>query len=162
MKRNLPIYLKDDSGVSAVEFALIAPVLLFMCIGMIDYGLFIHEKMRVENMAQASSDYMIGGGQEDDLTSDIVEAYGSSTGEPTREGGGGTSEYRISAEMQCDCSNGAANDCGPVNECAINEEGGYRRRYYEVTVSKEYNTLVPYLVIPSSMTLTGTARIQID
>lgn len=49
----------DLSGVSAVEFALIAPVLLVMVLGMADLGRYYFSKMEVMGAVRAGAQYVI-------------------------------------------------------------------------------------------------------
>lgn len=49
-------FLRDRRGVSAIEFALIAPVLLTMCLGVAEVGRYIHLRLKITNAASNVSD----------------------------------------------------------------------------------------------------------
>ena len=52
----LKSYLKDKTGIAAVEFALLFPPLVLMMVGAIDFGVYMNHKMKVENAARAAVD----------------------------------------------------------------------------------------------------------
>ena len=43
--------LKNENGAAAVEFALIAPILLLLLVGTVEFGWFIHMKMTLNSAA---------------------------------------------------------------------------------------------------------------
>jgi Flp pilus assembly protein TadG len=47
--------IRDTSGTAAIEFGLIAPVLLLMIIGMFVFGIAIHDYLTVTNAAEAGA-----------------------------------------------------------------------------------------------------------
>src|SRR5215471_2010430 len=49
------LHMRDISGTAAIEFGLIAPVLLLMIIGMFVFGIAIHDYLTVTNAAQAGA-----------------------------------------------------------------------------------------------------------
>ncbi len=61
--------LKSARGSSVIEFALIAPVLLLMVVGAIDFGTFIYQKMQMQSAARAGAQYAI---QSDATVSDTA------------------------------------------------------------------------------------------
>ena len=152
---------RNEEGVAAIEFSFIAPILLLLCVGMLDFGMVIYEKMRLENMAQAAADYLINGGSDDNLEDDVLNAYKSDS-ESAQEEQRGISVLDINIDLQCECSDGSSINCSLANTCGEAVEGGYRRRFYSVTVGKQYETFLPYGVIPQQIDLQGSARIQLD
>ena len=61
----LSSFVQCQRGVAAVEFALIAPILLILLIGVFDFGMFINTQMRLENLSRSIAEYIIQGGEED-------------------------------------------------------------------------------------------------
>lgn len=153
-------YLKAESGVAAIEFSFIAPILLLVCVGMLDFGLVTYEKMRLENMAQAAADYLINGGSDNNLQADVLDAYDSGSG--GRAGSPSVTGPSVQIDLQCECSTGTEVNCSLANTCGDEVAGGYRRRFYSVTIDKEHQTLLPYGVIPQKINLQGSARVQLD
>ena len=62
----------DQSGVAAVELALIAPVLTLMSIAVTDIGMGVYRKMQVENAAQVGAQYAMRNGFDTDAISKAV------------------------------------------------------------------------------------------
>lgn len=50
--------LRDDRGVSAVEFALIAPILILILVGILDLGRAVNAYVTVGNAAREGSHYL--------------------------------------------------------------------------------------------------------
>jgi len=65
MKMLLQRFLRDERGVSAVEFALIAPVLLFSLLGVVDLGHAVYQRADMESALRSGIQYFMNGG--DDL-----------------------------------------------------------------------------------------------
>ena len=152
--RKLSFFI-DRSGVAAVEFALVAPILLFALVGIIDTALYIHDKMKVEAAARASVDYVIkSNGDDEALMMSVLSGYfddGSS--ENTWQD---ALDYEVS--LYCECaSDGVEMDCS--ESC---DAGDYKRRYFGVEVSKLHKTLMSYPGLPPTMTLQGGAKIRLD
>jgi Flp pilus assembly protein TadG len=54
--------LRDRCGATAVEFALLAPVLTVMLLGIVDFGNLAYAQMQVATSAQAGADYALHNG----------------------------------------------------------------------------------------------------
>lgn len=59
-------FRRDDSGVSAVEFALVAPVLLICLVGIYDVGTMVYKRTDMHSALRSGTQYFMNGG--DDLT----------------------------------------------------------------------------------------------
>ncbi|PYE26765.1 TadE-like protein [Rhizobium sp. PP-CC-3A-592] len=64
---------RDNSGVAAVEFALVAPLFLLLIVGLVDLGFAYHAKLRVNAAISAASYYAFQKGQA--LTAATAPAY---------------------------------------------------------------------------------------
>lgn len=66
-------FSRDERGVSAVEFALVAPVLLACLIGIYDVGTMVYKRADMQSALRSGTQYFMNGG--DDLTKaqDIVQ-----------------------------------------------------------------------------------------
>ncbi|MCH7929955.1 MAG: pilus assembly protein [Proteobacteria bacterium] len=51
--------LKSARGAAVIEFALLAPIVLLMVVGAIDFGTFIYQKMQLQSAARAGAQYAI-------------------------------------------------------------------------------------------------------
>lgn len=146
-------YFLEESGVAAVEFALISPVLILILVGIIDYGLIINEKMKLEMVSRSTTEYMLNDGDEGSILEDILAHFypEEAAEDPTM------SSMSIDVQMVCECEGEEVIACN--GSCDV---GDYKRRYYEVTIGKTYATIFPYPGIQSQFGLQGHSRMQID
>lgn len=149
----LKIFWGEDRGVAATEFALVAPVFIFLIIGVFDYGSLMFERMRMENMAHSAADYMVAGGAEEYLADDLFQNYFS---DETQQSG---SPISLQTERSCECENGGAISCDAgVCEGGLND---YKRQFQTVEISKTYRLSFSYPGLPEEQVITGRARIQV-
>lgn len=136
---------KQRQANAVIEMALIAPTLVFLLIGLADYGTAIYNRMQVQHAAQAGADFAMRNGFN---SAAIVAAVTNASGfvglaatPPPVEGCGCATASAVTPAV-----------CGSV--CA----GGATAGTY-VTVSAEgtYTTLLSYPGIPSSFTFTATS-----
>jgi pilus assembly protein CpaE len=66
--------LKDLGGQSAVEFALIAPVLVVGLVGAVDLGFNLYQRSDLESAVRSGAQYFMNGGKEVDTAVSIVDA----------------------------------------------------------------------------------------
>ena len=59
-------FARDRKGVSAVEFALVAPVLMIALLGVVDIGNIVYQRADMESALRAGVQYFMNGG--DDLS----------------------------------------------------------------------------------------------
>lgn len=147
-------YFGDVSGIAAVEFAFLAPILLFILIGTIDVGLYMNDKMRLEAISRAAVEYLIVTRDEETVMEEVIAPYYDSLGEV-----GWEASFELETEMICECEGGE-----PV-ECALGfcpDEGDYKRRFYQVNVTKTHDTLFVYPGFDAEIDLVGSAKMQLD
>lgn len=146
----MKFFLKNQSGIAAVEFALLAPILIVLFIGVVDMGLYINDKIKVEMTARAAAEYLVISRDEDGVDENIVEPYYL---------GMSTPPHTIETELVCECEDGSQLDC--VDEIC-EDEGDYKRRFYNVSLTKTHDTLFVYPGFNSSIDLVGEAKLQLD
>lgn len=147
MNRNAS-YISGNDGLAAVEFALIAPFLIALLIGMMDFGMYINQRMQMENIARAAAEYVVKGGEEANVMTDVIaEAV------PATE----LAAFTFDSGSVCECSSD-----GAEIDCALTCDEGYQRRFYFFSMSREYTPMFPYPGIPESITLAGDARLQVQ
>jgi Flp pilus assembly protein TadG len=56
MMRTLHSFAKDQAGTAAIEFALVLPALLTLCLGMFEFASFVTADMKLNNTAQLMAD----------------------------------------------------------------------------------------------------------
>lgn len=141
-------YLQSEKAVAATEFALTAPMLMFLMVSIIDLGSYIRDRMRLEQISRASVDYIMQGGEEDNIQTDVLSFF-----DPSH-----VDSYTLNTERICTCSDGFATDCSAIT-C---DHGDYSRQYVQVTVDRVFTTFMPYPGIPQQMSLSGSARMRLD
>jgi len=154
MNKNKRNYFQNEKGVAAVEFALIAPILMMILIGIIDFGMYINQKMHLENTARAAAEYVMKGGDEADVQSNVINVTDRLKVE---------NEEDLNVEMEnlCECDSGVKISCSAASVCSSSGTG-YKRRFFTVRINMNYSTIFPYPGFPSSMTLSGHARLQVE
>ena len=67
-------FLRDRNGLGAVEFAVLAPVLILMFVALADLGLGIYQNMQVDSAAQYGAQYALVNGYNSDAITSAVQA----------------------------------------------------------------------------------------
>lgn len=57
LKLRLVRSARDEDGVAAVEFSLLAPVLFFCCLAVVDAGLAVGERMTIDHVLRAGANF---------------------------------------------------------------------------------------------------------
>jgi Flp pilus assembly protein TadG len=140
---------RDVRGVIAVEFAIIAPVLLLVMICTIDLGMGIYRQMQVESAAQAGAEYAIAHGFSASIPNAVVNATSFS----------GITASPAPAQF-CGC---AATSGVTSASCGSTCPGGAAAGTY-VTVSAQgsYNTILPYPLLPNTFTFASQSTVRIQ
>lgn len=141
-------FIASESGAAAVEFSFLAPILILLMVGLMDMGTYIRDRMRLEQISRAAVDYLMQGGQEENIQMDVLAYYDSEN----------SGSYTITPERICTCGDGVAQDCSAMS-CST---GDYSRQYVQVTIDRTFTTLFPYPGIPQEMSLSGYSRMRLD
>jgi Flp pilus assembly protein TadG len=142
-------WVRDRSGVAAIEFAFIGPLLVLMFVCLTDLGLGIYAKMQVNNAAQYGAQYALVNGYD---ASAITAAVKSSSD---------VGSLTVTPSSFCGCP--GANGVLPTLTCGIGcTDGSTPGTYVRVSVTHSYATLIPYPGLPANFTLTSksTARLK--
>lgn len=140
-------YFGDEQGASAVEFALIAPVIIMLFVVTIDLGFLMRDKMQLQNAVFSIADYVAQAQSADNLNQVAAEVYNDDAG-----------NVDFSAEFTCACSDGIVVSC-PVTCIG---DGDYQRRYVTVSGEGTFDTLFPYPGTFDSMDFSSSARVRVD
>jgi len=139
----------DDQGLSGIEFALIAPVLILSFIATADFGLAIYAKMEVENAAQAGTEYAARNGY---TNSSISSAVTSATSLSGLSANPAPTEF-----CGCPSTSGVTTaTCG--TNCA---SGAVAGTYVSSSAQATYSTIISYPGIPNSYTFSSTSTVRI-
>ena len=148
--RKLVAFAHDnDEGLSGIEFAIIAPVLILSFIATADFGLAIYAKMEVENAAQAGTEYAARNGYtSSSVTSAVTSATNlsglSATPAPSQFCGCPTTSGVTTATCNTNCASGAV-----------------AGTYVSASAQATYSTIISYPGIPSSYTFSSTSTVRI-
>ena len=139
-----------QNGQSAVELALVTPILVVLLLVAADFARVFYTSIAVNNAARAAAQYG---------SSSIVTAA-DSAGMTAAAQADGWSGLNVSAS-QCTClTSTTVTECTTIDStyCTNNPAA----TYVLVTVTAPFNTLVTYPGLPSSITLTGHAIMQVQ
>ncbi len=141
---------RDVRGVAAIEFAIVAPMLVLAMVCTADLGLGIYRKMQVQNAAQAGAEYAIVHGY---VSASITTAVSNAT---TFSGISGTPAP--SQFCGCPSSTGVTTtDCGGT--CSGGSSPG---TYVSVGAQATYTTILPYPIMPNSFTFNAQSTVRIQ
>jgi Flp pilus assembly protein TadG len=143
-------FARNDSGVAAIEFAVLGAVLCMIVVAVGDLGLGFYSNMQVQNSAQAGAQYAaVHGFNSTSVTNAVTNA---------------TSVAGITASPAptqfCGCVTGstmATATCGSV--CANGMTAG---TYVSVSAARTYSTLISYPGFPASYSQTATSTVRIQ
>jgi Flp pilus assembly protein TadG len=136
-------------GAAAVEFAFIAPILILMVVGVVDFGMGIYRKMQVQNAAQAGAQYAMLHGFSPSISTAVTAAstYAGITASPapTQFCGCPTSSGVTTAACSSNCADGSVSG----SYVSVSSQGGYQ-------------TILPYPMIPNSFTFSAQSTVRVQ
>jgi Flp pilus assembly protein TadG len=143
-------FIRAESGVAAIEFAVLGAVLCLIVVAVGDLGLGFYSYMQVQNSAQAGAQYAAVHGFDSAKISNAVTNATSITGITASP----------APQQFCGCVSGttvATATCGSV--CADGMSAG---TYVSASAQRDYSTLISYPGFASTyhQTATSTVRIQ--
>lgn len=144
-------FLKCERGIAAIEFAMILPVLALILVGVIDYGMFINQRMKLQDLARTATQYVVQGGSAANVTADIIQAsdfYSAAS----KKG----QKIDVVPDVQCECAGGTPVSCTGI----CTGVGNYVRRFYSMTLSSTYKPIFAYPGVSKGVTMSGYARMQ--
>ena len=146
--------LRSDSGTSLIEFALVAPILIFMLIGLIEVGRYAMLSIVAANAARAGVQYGAQSLTTASDTSGIKNAAlqdGLNLSNWTASGGGVTAQYL------CSVNGGALQTC----TTSTNGPAANTIYYVSVQVTGTFKSLVNYPGIPTNIPVSGKAVMRV-
>ncbi|HEY4722139.1 MAG TPA: TadE/TadG family type IV pilus assembly protein, partial [Anaerolineae bacterium] len=104
-------FFQSERGIAAIEFAMILPVLTLILIGIADYGMFINQRMKLQDLSRTITQYVVQGGSDANVMADIVQTSDFYTASIAK----GQAVDVVTA-TQCECAGGATVSC--TSSCA--------------------------------------------
>lgn len=151
-KRRVRTFVFFEAGTSLVEFALVAPVLIALLVGLIDVGRYMYFGILSEHAARAAVQY---GSQNLRTASDsagmvaAAMADGQNLSNWTQTTGG------ITAIHTCSVSG------APATTCASGAPTAGTVYYVSVTVNGTFKALFNYPGIPNNVPISATATMRV-
>jgi Flp pilus assembly protein TadG len=144
-----------EKGQSAVELALIVPVLALILVAIADFGRVFFISVAVNNAARAGAQY---GSQTNTTAQDSAGIVAQASAD-----GANIPNFGTPTASLCVCSNPDADHpaCSTISStyCA---DASPKAVYVTVNTSATFSTILTYPGVPSSMTLTGQAIMQVQ
>jgi Flp pilus assembly protein TadG len=146
--------LRSDSGTSLIEFALVAPILIFMLIGLIEVGRYAMLSIVAANSARAGVQYGAQSLATATDTTGIKNAAvqdGLNLSNWTASGGG------VTAKSLCTVNGGALQTC----TTSTNGPPANTIYYVSVQVTGTFKSLMSYPGIPTNIPVSGKAVMRV-
>lgn len=143
--------LASKSGSSAVEFALIAPVVGLLLLGMFDFSRLLSRKMAVDNAARAGAEYAVRFGYDSSNIAAAITAATSVSGISATP----------SPTQSCGCPDAASGIA--VVACGTNcPSGGSAGKYVIINAAADYNFLFPWPGVSNPFPLAASEKVRIQ
>ena len=137
------LFFRDVAGAAALELALIAPLLAALTLGLTDTGRAIGQRMQLIDAAQQGIQFGQLRNPIGDDVSGVLAAIGPGKPEHARN---------TTIALYCECV------IGTQVACSITcPENALLRRYLDITITENYNTLFPYPFIGAAVPLQAHA-----
>ncbi len=146
---------RDESGSSILEFALTAPLLIFLAIGTIQVGTFMYDGIEVSNAARAAVQYATDGSGTDPApayldTPGIVAAAKADATDLTL-----TKPTASDVTIYYTCNSAPTVEYATAPTCS--GAGNHVNTFVKVVAAGTFASFLTFTGIPSSITITRTA-----
>jgi Flp pilus assembly protein TadG len=142
-----------NRGLAAVEFGLIAPVLIALLLGLFDFGLAYQQQLNVNAAAEQGASYAVTNGFDTTQITNVVTRAGGIQASPA-------------PTETCGCPNatsGITASSSPTPPCTVKcPDGSYPGVYVSVTALLSYSTVVPWPGLTNPLQLTSTEMVRIQ
>jgi Flp pilus assembly protein TadG len=184
--RSLAHGWRDDRGIAAIEFALIAPLVAVVLAGTVDFGCILFNKFKLDEAVNAAANYaMVSNGQVNassgatlagTLSTLVATSHGSGWADVTvTVNDGPVSSYASGTQSSsgtaspadsCYCPTGVASSVtwGAAHTCnATCTGGGYAGKFVLISATRPYSPLfnAGYGVV-SGRTLASATLVQVQ
>lgn len=136
---------RSEAGNAVVEFALIAPILMVMILGLVDAGRAIGANVRLGSGVTAGLRYALS-----DSYASTEIASAAMAGSRYADG-----EATVTVTRFCECPDGASVDCSGT--CTA----GFKRIFVQVDMTRTEATIFSYPIIGDAFTVSRTGSLQV-
>jgi Flp pilus assembly protein TadG len=144
---------RSDRGTALVEFALAAPVMILLLIGLIEVGRYMYFAVKMANAARAGVDYgaqsLAAAGNTAGIQNAALQDWWDATSTPN------PSAITVAVSHSCELANGTATPCpsgSPPQNVVY---------YLEVDTSGTFTSLLNYPGMPNSVPISGKAIMRV-
>lgn len=136
---------RSERGSAAIEMVLVAPVLLVMVVGLVDFGRNLYGAASLENAARTGVQY-----------AQLYPGDGTGLVSTVRSAGGVAADASVTWEAYCVCPNGTRIDCSLL--CGADKP----LWLIAVAVSQPFQTIIPYseLLLPANINGNAVIRVR--
>jgi Flp pilus assembly protein TadG len=147
------VFVRSERGSSAVEMALIVPVMIGLLLGAIDYGRVFYSAMAVTHAATVGAQY---GAQSVTQSLDNAGMISAASGAATDVSG-----FSATAGRSCFCWSASAGTETAMGTCTSTcTSPSVVRIYVTVSTFGVFSTFVNYPGIPRTITINRAARMR--
>jgi Flp pilus assembly pilin Flp len=141
---------KDERGVAAIEFGVVATMLTFMLVGGTDLGLAARHRSQMEGAVRAGLQKALDTGAS---LSDVQDAALAAADLPQ------TPTPTATAVFECHCPDGSDISCASSASCG---NGIVKQKFVALTLEQEHHWLlgIPWLPNPSDLSITHSLRVD--
>src|SRR5215469_2662304 len=140
--------MRDSGGVAAIDFAVMAGLLMLIFILLTDLGLGVSAKMQVENAAQYGAQYAFNNGYDASAIQSAVESSSN------------LAELNVTPTSFCGCPGGSGvtsqSDC--ATPCG---DGSTPGEFVSVLVTHTYVPILPYPGLQSGYALSSQSTVRL-
>jgi len=140
--RRLPALAKDDTGAAAIEFAILAPVLVLSLLATRDVGFGISEWMHMDHSLRAGAESAMRDPGKDNVKK-VIESVASDEFTIASGSGSASSHLSVDVDRFCACpeSLSATVSCAEEDDDACADEAD-PSVFYRLTVEKQFTTVL--------------------
>jgi Flp pilus assembly protein TadG len=136
-------------GTVAVEFALVAPVIILIAAGVVDFGLLEINNAALLGATRIGAQYALLHPADTAGIQRVIEAS-TELSLPL--------SVSSSSALTCECADGSSIDCSRA--CATTGLPGPNRVFVTVSASQAFTPLVPWPGLPTALTATVALRVR--
>ncbi len=135
---------KSESGAALVEFAVVAPVLALLLLGIIDFGRFMYDGILAANAARAAAAY----GAQTLATAQDIGGMQTAANNDSQ----GITWKTVNAVPVC-TNGGSSITCGTSTSEIV---------YVQVTVTGQFTPLIKYPLLPNPVNVSGSSTMRVE
>ncbi len=148
MTQVLRRFRASESGASLVEFAILAPVMVFLLVGIVDIGRYTYYGILAANAARAGAQY---GSQSLTYVDDYTGIQNAALND------GQSLAWTTTPQCLVSVNGGSLTTC-PAGGSTVQPNTVY---YVRVTTTGTFNTLIRYPGLGASDTVTGSSTMRV-